>query len=465
MLILATALRLWGLDAFPFEQDELYTLRDAADLGASAGEGPGILGRPVYYLLQYVLLHLLPPDPAFLRAPALLFGVAGVYATWWSARRLVGAPGGLAAAVLVALSPWHLYHSQFARYWTLLYLVAACAFALLPAALQGRRRARTWFVVLALIGSLTHPTFLFALAGAAAGASAVSSTGRIRIPLPSREAWTGIWLPLLLPLVAYFGWVRLADGGRALRNPGLAPVDSGLRAILGMVQWLGPTVAVLGALGLLALWGRAASQGGDADRGPEGRRVAAMCAGGILSTLVLLAAAGARTTIYADYGTAALPLVFLGAAAAARFAWSRAGGAAAVGLVVVVIAGILPQTVSHMADGTRFDFRPAHSVIRASAPAAPVVAWPIIVHRHYAPDLRVVEADGDPATYERMLAERPGFWAISAVRRRGVVPGGRPVEDWIDAHCGRVGRWESERLDYRRYAVELAWCEREDGTG
>lgn len=463
MLVLATALRLWGLDAFAFEQDELYTLRDAADLGASAGEGPGILGRPVYYLLQYLLLHVLPADPVFLRAPALLFGVAGVYATWWAARRLVGAPGGLAAAVFVAVSPWHVYHSQFARYWTLLYLVAACAFALLPAALEGRGRARTWFIVLALVGSLTHPTFLFALAGAAAGASAVSSTGGIRLPLPSREAWKGIWLPLLLPLVAYFGLVRLLDGGRALRNPGVASTDSGLQAILGMVQWLGPTVAVAAALGVLVLRGR----GGTAadPTAARARRAGAVCAGGVLSMLALSAVAGARTTVYADYGTAALPLVFVGAAAAVRLAWARAGGAAAMGLVAVVIAGILPQTVSHMADGTRFDFRPAHRVIRTSAPEATVVAWPIIVHRHYAPDLHVVEADGDPATYERMLAERPGFWAISAVRRRGVVPGGRPVEAWIDANCRRIGRWEAERLDYRRYAVELAWCEGGRDTG
>ena len=487
VLAVAAALRIWHLGSLPFEQDELYTLRDAIDFGASAGEGPGILGRPLYYLLQHVLLAVAPAGPLYLRAPAFLFGVLGVLATWWAGRRMIGPAAGLAAAAFVALSPWHLYHSQFARYWTLLYLLATCAFAVLPAALAGKRGAPVVFVLLSLAAALTHPTFLFALAGAAAGATAVSGTGRVRLPIPSRSALIGVWLPLLAPLAAWYGYVRLLDGGRALRNPGGATAESVVRVIPAMAQWLGPTMVAAAVLGLFVLWGapgrrerevgrergpqrEAHTADGAARRGiradaPWGRLVAAMCAGGVLSTLVLLLAAGSRTTVYADYGTAALPLVFLGAGAAAQFAAARAGQPSALAFAALVIAGILPQTLSHMTDGTRFDFRPAHEAIRESRADAPVVAWPIIVHRHYAPDLTVVEADGDPATYELALAESGGFWAISAVRRHGVVPGGRAAEDWIDAHCRREERWESRRLDYRRYAVELAWCARTRGTG
>jgi predicted membrane-bound mannosyltransferase len=448
IVLVAAALRLWGLASLPFEQDELYTLRDAADLGASSGVGPGILGRPLYYLLQRLLLGVLPADPAFLRAPALLFGIAGVVATWWAVRRLVGPTGALAAALLVALSPWHLYHSQFARYWTLVYLLATVAFAYLPAALRGSGRAAVGFVVAALAGALSHPTFLFALAGAAIGATVVSDEGGVRVPLPSARSITRIWIPLLAPLAAWFAVVRFLDGGRGLRNPGGAAADGGLRVFAGMIQWLGPTVAAAAALGIVALWTRF-----------RHRRVAAMCAGGILSMVGLLFLAGTRTAVYADYGTAALPLVFLAAGAAVELAAVRIDGRAGWAFAAVVIAGLAPQTVSHLRDGTRFDFRPAHAAIRAEDPAAAVVAWPIIVHRHYASDLRVVEADGVPETYERLLADEGGFWMISAVRRRGVVPGGRAAEAWIDGHCRREERWETGRLDFRRYAVELAWCE------
>lgn len=447
ILITAVGLRLWGLARFAFEQDELYTLRDAADLGATAGVGPGILGRPLYYLLQHGLLTVLPPTPVALRAPALVFGVLGIVATWWAARRLIGPTGALVAALLVAVSPWHLYHSQFARYWTLVYLLAMVVVAFLPAALEGRRRAAAAVAIGGLAGALSHPTFLFALVGVAAGATAVKAGGRLGLPLPTRNALVRVWLPLLAPLFAWYGLVRFLDDGRGLRNPGGAPTDAGLRAVLGMVQWLGPTVVAASLIGIAVLWSRR-----------EDRRLAAMCAGGILSMLGLMLLAGTRTTVYADYGTAALPLVFLAGGAAAEALSRRLSRLAGWGFAALVVAGVLPQTVSHAADGTRFDFRPAHAAIRAADAAATVVGWPIIVHRHYAPDLRWVEADADTATYARLASEEGGFWAISAHRRRGVVPGGRRIEAWIGRNCEPVDRWETPRLDYRRYAVELAWC-------
>ena len=74
-------------------------------------------------MMQHLLLKVIPPTALTLRLPAFLFGVLGVWATWRLARRAFGTTAGLVAAALVALSPWHLYASQFARYWTLVGIV------------------------------------------------------------------------------------------------------------------------------------------------------------------------------------------------------------------------------------------------------------------------------------------------------------------------------------------------------
>src|SRR5687767_14559544 len=87
ILLLATLVRLPSLIQHPFLQDELYTLEEATDLFRTRLE-PGINARPLYFLLQHVLLRVLPPTEVGLRAPALLFGLLGLWATWLVARRL-----------------------------------------------------------------------------------------------------------------------------------------------------------------------------------------------------------------------------------------------------------------------------------------------------------------------------------------------------------------------------------------
>jgi predicted membrane-bound mannosyltransferase len=128
VLGLATLLRLHGLATWPLEQDELYTIRDAVAFGQQIN-----WLRPFYFFLQQLLLQLLPPTPLFLRMPPFLFGVLGVWLTWVLGRKVFGTTAGLVAAFMVAISPWHLYASQFARYWTLVYARPPCSTSSCPA--------------------------------------------------------------------------------------------------------------------------------------------------------------------------------------------------------------------------------------------------------------------------------------------------------------------------------------------
>src|SRR5205823_6641039 len=247
LVALALLLRLRGLITFPLEQDELYTVQEATQLFRTTLK-PGISGRPLYYLLEHVLLAAGPATPLLLRLPPLLFGLAGVWATWRLGARLFGVTAGWVAGLLVAISPWHLYMSGFARYWSLVYLLVTLLFLCLAvAASTDRSRDYAGAAATGILGSLTHPTFLFAGLGAA------------------------------------------------------------LRLLPAMVQWTTPTVCAAGGMGallLLALRER-----------PAWRRFGAMALVGIASTTVLLFVLATRTDVYADYGIAMLPLVFVASGA------------------------------------------------------------------------------------------------------------------------------------------------------
>jgi mannosyltransferase len=445
VLGLATLLRLHGLATWPLEQDELYTIRDAVAFGQQI---PWV--RPFYYFLQHLLLQLFPPTPLFLRLPPFLFGVLGVWLTWELGRKVFGTTAGLVAGFLVAISPWHLYASQFARYWTLVYALSALLYLLLPRALDTDRPAIYLLSLSSLVvGALTHPTFVFPVVGVALAVLAVSRDGRLRWVWPSRRGWLFLWGPLCLMAAGGFLLLTVTGfpGSGRVRGP-----TALLRLIPAMVQWASPVVvaaAVLGAAFQLA--------------GPlrADRRWGAMAALGCLGGVALLVAASFRRGVYADYAMAMLPLLYVtvgGVVQRISELLASQRRAFALGATLTLAAGVLPGTVSHLSDGTRFDYRAAYSYIERTGGDHPVVGWPEAVQRYYAPRLNYEPLRADPTYLSELLQRTSGFWLVASYRRRGMVHGNGRASRWIDARCRRVLETERPRLDYRTYRVGLHWC-------
>ncbi|MDH5550968.1 MAG: glycosyltransferase family 39 protein, partial [Gemmatimonadota bacterium] len=67
-----------------------------------------------------------------------VFGIVAVPLMFLLGKRLFGARAGLLAATLVAFSPWHIYWSQYGRYYTLVFLLSATFPILLFTGVQGR---------------------------------------------------------------------------------------------------------------------------------------------------------------------------------------------------------------------------------------------------------------------------------------------------------------------------------------
>lgn len=425
-------------------------LRDATDL---SGGVPGVKGRPLYYLMQHVLLYVLPPTALLLRLPALFFGIVGVWLTARLASELFGRPAAVVAAAMVAISSWHVHASQFARYWTLVYLASVLTIWLLVRAVD-RDRPRPYLLALLalLLGTATHPTFLFPLPGVVLGLYLIRREGTSQLPWPTRRAWKFLWGPFALFLISALVALKATGNDGALQNWGGRGMDATLRLVPAIVQWLGPELVAAALVGVAYLY--ASRHAGD-------RRWACMAGLGAGVTLAALLTSSLKTDVYADYAMGMLPLVFVTVGGAAQRIGDRLPvrpAAYTVAAVFLIAAGMLPSTVSHMLDGTRFDYRPAFAHIQQEGPSHLVLGWPAALQARYAPELRFEELRMTTEQLNDAARQSDGFWLITSHQRYGLVLGNDQVESWIRGNCRTVSETQRMRLDYRQYRVVLHWC-------
>jgi hypothetical protein len=453
-MVVAILLRVYEVFRFPFEQDELYTIDEATNLFHTRLL-PGIQARPFFFLLEHPFLALTDPTAPYLRLLPLIFGVAGVWVTWRLARDLAGPVAGFFALVLVTISPWHLYASGFARYYSLLFLLAGLVYWLLPGACDTDRPRRYVAVLIPLfLGTWTHPSFVFPIIGVALAISIFRSDGgRGGFQWPSRNAWTWLWGPFLALSAITAVAMELLHHSTNVANGGDRGLLATLRLVPAMVDWMTVLVAIASVAGVVLL----------VRSGGRYRQFGWMAVFGCVFTLIALFGLSFRTAIYADYGIAALPLVLV--AAAFPVGWLAehlpvnlaASGANAFASILVV--GILPSTVSHLSDGTRFDYRPALKQIEATDAGIEVLAWPIAIQRAYAPALQSRELPTSAARLDSALTQYHDLWAVVSVKRYGIVgddTGGMAL--WLRKNCRQKGEYQRPRLDYRIYRVDLWRC-------
>lgn len=452
VLALAFVLRLPGLD-HPFLQDEVWTLQESRELFETTVL-PGIDARPLYFLLQHALLAVLPANEVGLRFPPLVFGLLGVWATWFAASRLFSRSVGITAAVLVAVHPWHIWVSTLARYWSLVYLLALLAFfGIVWSRQTGSRRHFLLTALVCFAGVLVHPTFLFAVAGAALAVTLVNDEGRAGWRWPSRSEWLYLWTPLALA-VGIEVLVLMSTGNEtSARNFGGRGALATLRLVPAIVYWLTVLMTVAGAVGAMALAGNRAHR--------ASQRWGAMTLAGSIVIALTLVAASMVTDVYFTYSIYLLPLLIVSAAAAIQLLGSRTGEWARytrIALPAILVAGMLPETLSQVTDGSRWDYRPALARIAEIDPTREVVGWPGVTLAHYAPELSFRFFKADPAWLDEMKADG-GFWALASVKREGIATDQGGVQAaWLAANCRLELETQKMRFDYQMFSVELHRC-------
>lgn len=456
ILLFAACLRIPGVLGHAFDQDELYTFVEARDLFGTT-LAPGIDARPLYYLLQHPLLSILPYNEWGLRLLPLLFGLAGVFLTWWVARRLAGPTGGIVAGVVVSAAPWHIYVSMTARYWSLVYLLSLAFFYFFLRAAEGGadRRWHAAAVGALILGASSHPTFIFpAVGGASLVVLAAWFWQRMRW-VPTPDLILRVALPFAGFLALAFGALSLAGREEAVRNFEGRGLYAVIRLVPAIIEWVTPLILAAGILTAFGsiwtvrrrtdlLWG-------------------ILTVGGVGGAIFGLFLASFATDVYAYYATAMLPLLFvtigIGVARLTSFISPSNRHLASGAITLVLLAGMAPSTASQLLDGTRFDYRPAFEEIRNSGENDLVLAWPIVVQQYYAPEFDSRELQMDTTFLGRTLVEEGRFWAIASRRRRGLIGDeDGSVRHWLSRECVEVRSFQPRRFDFRMYEVNLHQC-------
>ncbi|MFT7485130.1 MAG: mannosyltransferase [Candidatus Paceibacteria bacterium] len=193
LAVLLGLLRFWKLGEWSFWVDEAYTFADAR-FGLDSDQ----LWNPLGYRLLISTAEWLAerPDEFGLRFLPALVGWLCIPLTWWAFRCWVGGRRAALVALLLAISSWHIFWSQNARFYTLAMGTSLLGSGLVLRGYLGGKRP------LALVGIL--------IAGAAAAfhvTAALIVPGLVLAPLLAKlrglELPTGfrsVWKWLLLTL-------------------------------------------------------------------------------------------------------------------------------------------------------------------------------------------------------------------------------------------------------------------------
>lgn len=450
VVAIALAVRGFGALVHPVDQDELYTVAESRDLYRTT-LAPGIQSRPLYYLLQHLLFEVLPAHEPWTRLLPVIFGVMTIVLIFHIARRLSDDVGGIVAAAIAALSPWHIYASEMARYYSLVgLLIVATIYLTLEAREYATTRAWRRASVPVAIGLLVHPTFALGVAVLLFVAVFRRASDAPRWQLPSVDFWRG-FVPAVSVSAGLLVYSIVNLGPRRGFTNGGARFDAAnQRLFLAILEWASPTLCVAGFLGLSMLcWHPKRER----DREP-GRILLA----GTVSTLLFVLLASRVTATYADYAIGILPGLFIGTGVlTARVAAGSIPRAAAIG--AILLASAAPSLASHVIDGTRFDYRPALAYVREVSPRSLVLTWPIVTSKHYASDLRMTDLTKSTKALDELLAAEQQIFAIVSFKRYGfAVNGGPQIGEWIRNHCAEQRSFERSRFDYRQYRVSVQLC-------
>ncbi len=447
IMVLALVLRLRGISAFPLFEDEMASYYESVGLWFSGRFSQGVLARPLYMLLMNPVMLWFPHTPEVWRGIAIAVSLWGIYLTWLLAEEWFGPGSGPVAALLAAISPLYIYLSAFARYWSLTYaLVAWSALTLWRAFRADERRAYLVALVPLVLGTLTHPTFAFPIAGLGLALVIVNPDGRIGLRLPTRRAW----LFLILPFIAIAGgWsavLMLIDQASGIYNGPPPTARQVLRLVPTWIEFVGPVLLVAAGAGcVLSMRGRRRAAG-----------LSVLIALGVGAGLYL---AGAFfTELWSHYIGVFLPLIFAAAAAAVTPPVSSRRVPAAWLALALLVASMGPQLLSHLSDGTRWDNRPLYARIEEEAPRRLLVTYPGVIAEYYAPTLKVTQFR-PPAAMDSLLKGRGSVWAIVWRQRNriGQDPTGG-LGDWLSRRCTLAASVERPRFDFRLYRSELYDC-------
>lgn len=451
--IAALASRFFRLADWSLAGDEMYTLGDSLSPGFS------LVAKPLLFWLNHLLIG---PTVGFdefgLRLLPALFGVAGVLAVMEVGRRMTSELTAVAAGVFTVLSPWHLFWSQNARYYSLVFLLAVLAAGGLYLGIKTSRRSWTILgIVCAVLGYFAHATAVLPVCGVIAW-YLVRSIASDR----SRLDWVHAGLLTLVLLAFGLLGLRVLSSWTDLEQTwGIG----GLDLMASFVIRLGPGVAIACAGGLLLLW-------------LKGRKdLAGFLAAAIAVPVIVLGLLGKIVAVHTAYMFAAAPFVLLTAGAFVEHVGMRSGSGVTRGVVIIgvgaaVAAGGMPSYVSHYLNGGRPNFEAAAEYMSTRVAENDIVVTdqPGTLN-HYTDQMDVKPFARNTARldslYRSARSSSGVLWVVPYYHSSGgfSISGLEGAEGWVRDNCELSRRIGQVRIDHQRSYLYVWSCPGEEGVG
>lgn len=465
MIVLALGLRFLRLGDWSLEGDEIFTLRDSLK---PHFDNP----RPLVYLLNYYLVRpFLPLDEFGLRLLPAVFGVLAIPVFYLVSRRLLGTRAALLSTLLLVLSPVHVYYSQLARYWSVVFLFSAIyPYALYLGIRERNRRALALGLVTGVLAVLAHPVSALLVGGPGLLMIARLRTEHLaRLWRQQTFRFAALLIVILSAAVAVryipilSGWIGAHDAPHVrehLRDPGRPGVKQ-IVYILAYVDSLTLPLVLAGVLGIYLLW-----QGRD-------RSLAIFLASLAVFPVAFLTLVSFRTPVSTSYLVPVAPVFFMGAGLFLdrlfEVEWDlRPRWLLPAMVTVIIITAGAPTLISQYRDGRRWDFRGVGRWLDDRlTPGDVVFSDQAKVLAHYLPGWEVapmIRADTVPLVRSvRVLHEsgREGFlWIVvpapSHAYRTNLKQGG--LINWIYGNCQLSNTVGTGRMDFRQQYLQIYRC-------
>lgn len=449
LLVLSLGLRLYKLGDWPFAGDELTTLAEmrtlfgpeaqTSDPQSQVYRMPRVL--PVAHSIVYLGATAFGTDEWGSRFIMALLGGVIVPVVFLLLAKTASTAAAFATAVMIALWPEHLYHSQQLRFYMAAFVFATPS--LLCGAIALQRRSVSWMTaacILAVVALLSH-TVTGAVLGVLLAGVLVQAMVERRRPDIRMLALVGLAtvcsglfvLIHVLPLLR--GWNSDAEWGYSMPHAVLAAVN--------MLGW--PTV-VLATLGILASVAQRTAVGW--------YWMLSITAFAVV--VIVLPLAITYNPMYP------FPLAIGVFVAAGHFVGTvherlyRTLPWAAVAWLPLACLLTLPSVASHYVDGSRADMRTAARFIEQHWQDGDCVASHSIgTFTYYAPDcqpLVPITRANALETAKKLTRDNGRLWIVLRSGR-----GGLPVDcrQWLGTHCSHPLHVCKRRFDYLDYCVDV----------
>lgn len=426
--------RIYGIAEWDFVGDEYYTVTKAAERYKS-------FLNPAYYALVMGSFNLFGVAEWSARLPAAVLGILSVpvfYVTW---RNVIGRNAALIGAIFIIFSSWHLWHSQWSRFYTGVFVFGSLSYYFYYQAIKQDSGTRLLIALLSnVVGILFHATSVLVPAGCALFSLVVLISERAKEGNFSQHiaglhlAACGVAGLIAMPFALYL----LGDWHGTGQNWGYGPA----KLILQIVKYVHISIAAAGAMGLVVLFQKDLLKA----------VFFAICIG---LPVLLLSIGSAFVAIRPDYMMYALPLIMALAGLLcdqARLALSkhRWGSQA---IAIVIVASLLPDVVSHYSGRKSLDFREAIEFVESNYRHGDRILS-LFNFNYYSDKRYALEKypgypyDNEVPWREKLKAYEGGdgrVWIILPVRRQPLAEG---LEAWLMDNARLVWRRTEVRYDY-----------------